>query len=234
MRKFLSKILAFIYLVPCYLSLFQKKYLVAAFIAFGLSILIMLLEAGIRSEASFIDRVKSKLGVSFVHVSIRKRSRKGLIGGFMIPILPFFVKIKYFEPGIKAESIIHELAHIYFFVHKFQLVAIFLLAYLSSIISSPVFTIFIMVSFLCVQEYLAFTKTQKIAESFGMKTRAFNIKMLVKYILVYALFISSIFFCFGILGFLVWPICLALLIILVVLIDRLLPVLFKMFDKVVL
>jgi hypothetical protein len=134
---------------------------------------------------SFVEKVQRRLRLSFVKVSIAQAKPKRIIAGFVIPIFPAFVKVRYRDEKIKLEAIIHELCHLHYFIYGFQIAGFLLLVQLGIGIN-PLIKWSIFVLFLLFQEFLAFNLAHKIGKEFGVDTRTFNNKMLFKYILVYS------------------------------------------------
>jgi len=162
---------------------------VALIYTVGLSGLIYVLSIYYESQKvgipmSFVEKVQSRLKLSFVKVTIKKSKPKSIIGGFVIPIFPSFVNIRYKDTAMKLEAIIHELCHIHYFIYGFQIAAFLLIVeigILSPLIKWPLF-----VTFLLFQEFLAFRLAHKVGAELGIKTRKFGKKILFKYILVYS------------------------------------------------
>ena len=145
--------------------------------------------------APLLEKIKSKYKLDFVFFNFRKSKPKSIIGGFMIPILPFFVSIRYKNKKLLLEAIFHELAHIYYFVYWFQALLFLILIYgLSYFKVNFWLRVPCFVLFLVFQEVLAFHKAHKMAKEFGIDTKKLSFKMLLQYVFVYTLMIGGLFF----------------------------------------
>jgi len=175
---------------------------VALIYTIGLSGLIYVLSIYYESQRvgipmSFVEKVQSRLNLSFVKVSVKKSKPKTIIGGFVIPIFPSFINIRYKDQAMKLEAIIHELCHIHYFIYGFQIAAFLLvvqIGILAPLIKWPLF-----VSFLLFQEFLAFRFAHKIGAELGVETRKFSKNILIKYIFVYSAVVSAMWISFYVL-----------------------------------
>jgi hypothetical protein len=208
------RILAWLYWLALFIAVFKGIWWAFGF-AVGLSLVITALslfyERKPLKHPSFVEKVQRRLGLSFVKVSIAQAKPKRIIAGFVIPIFPAFVKIRYQNEKIKLEAIIHELCHLHYFIYGFQIAGFLLLVQLGIGIN-PLIKWSIFVLFLLFQEFLAFNHAHKIGKEFGIDTRKFNNKILFKYVLVYStvaalayitmyVLRSSVGFLFGVLLF---------------------------------
>jgi hypothetical protein len=184
----IRRALAWSYWVSLFIAVFMGIWYAFGF-AIGLSLIITVLSLFYERKPlvhpSFVEKVQRRLGLSFVKVSIAQAKPRRIIAGFVIPIFPAFVKIRYQNEKIKLEAIIHELCHLHYFIYGFQIAGFLLLVQLGIGIN-PLIKWSIFVLFLLFQEFLAFRHAHKIGKEFGVDTRTFNAKILFKYILVYS------------------------------------------------
>lgn len=184
----IRRALAWLYWVSLFIAVFKGIWWAFGF-AIALSLIITTLSLFYESKPlqhpSFVEKVQRRLRLSFVKVSIAQAKPKRIIAGFVIPIFPAFVKVRYRDEKIKLEAIIHELCHLHYFIYGFQIAGFLLLVQLGIGIN-PLIKWSIFVLFLLFQEFLAFNLAHKIGKEFGVDTRTFNNKMLFKYILVYS------------------------------------------------
>ena len=136
-------------------------------------------------------RVKSKV------MNLPKR-----IGGFVMPILPFFyVTSKYWKGNLKKEAIIHENVHLYYLQNGWLIGVVLGIAVITSqamkIISEAVITPFIIFLFVLsavLFEQVTFIKTHEIGQSMGIVTREWNGRIGFRYFIIYAFQFAGVFF----------------------------------------
>ena len=155
---------------------------------------------GKRVGDDLVSEIQYDLNLDFAYFSYKPNNSKVVFGGYMIPFLPFFSKVrskKSFE-----EAAIHEHFHLYWMIYGFQTAFVYLLMYL---IGNEGWTIYIGVfCWLMIQEYLAFTSTEQYAKAIGITTpiRSFDKNTIVKYIMFYGSMLTS----FGLLKIYLKPI----------------------------
>jgi len=229
------RVLAWFYIASIFMAVFGGIWFAVGF-AVGLSVLIKILafiyEGKPLKNPSFVEKVQRRLGLSFVRVSIAQAKPRRIIGGFVIPIIPAFVKVRYQNEKIKLEAIIHELCHINFFIYGLQIVGFLLLVELGMKFH-PLVKWSMFVLFLLFQEFLAFNLARKIGKELGIETRKFKGIIIFKYILVYLAVASSAYLTLYVLSPQIsFPLAILVFFIAVKLIDVSFWYVFKFIDKV--
>jgi len=231
----IRKILAWLYIASIFIAVFKGIWWAVGF-AMGLSIMIALFSLfyernPLPKNASFVEKVQRRLRLSFVKVSIVKAKPKRIIGGFVIPIIPAFIKVSYQSEKMKLEALIHELCHIHYFIYGFQIVGFLLMVELGK---HPALKWGMFVLFLLFQEFLTFRLTRKIGKEFGIETRVFEKKIVFKYILVYSTVASLAYLTLYVLSPLIsFPLSIVLFFVAVKTIDLSFWYLFKAIDKII-
>jgi hypothetical protein len=237
MKKDFDFILALGYVVSFVFLLFGRLP-VSLMIILATSVVLAVSNYGFPSgraliNPSFLQRVQHAMHLDFVKVGIKKAKPRRVIAGFMLPLLPFFVRIRYPEKKKIKEAVVHELSHIWWFIYGGQLLLFILLVFIMSRTSISIWLrIFVILMFLLFQEYLAFKKTGILAKDFGIKDIGkFGLKTVVKYSLIYFTMMYGFLFIFLVLGVnlaVIW--CFVLFILLVIIIDRGFYYVFKFID----
>jgi len=165
-------------------------------------------ENKINKKDSLEIKIKKKLKIEFV-----KQYKKNFpkifdrVGGFIIPIFPFFSVInKRWNKNIPKEAIIHENVHLHYLLHSPLLIyLLWVLPLLVSIITkfSPFHLLkdnffIVMVPFYALAftlfERATFNKTNEIGKSLRVRTRKWNKYLATKYFFIYLIQLSIIFF----------------------------------------
>jgi hypothetical protein len=185
---------------------------------------------------TFLEKIQRHLKLDFVNVKVKKAKPKRIIAGFMIPLFPFFARIRYPTKEKIAEAIVHELSHIWWFIYGFQLACLMALIYVLELLHTSVWlkVSFIMV-YLLIQEHLAFSSTVKLDKkmSLGIKPQKMSLKTIFKYVLVYGTVLYSFLLIFLVIGAKWWfGFDILLFAGIVVLIDRGFWYVFKAIDKI--
>ena len=147
-----------------------------------------------KKNLDIVRRIQDDLGVDFAYFRYTpKKNKKSIIGGFIVPLLPFFVRVRSKKSFIEAA--IHENYHIWWMVFGFQTAFAYGLMALSAKYKSPwlIGSLFIF-GWLLLQEYLAFKLTRKYAVKHGFKVREFDKGVLKKYAVFYGSFVLAIYF----------------------------------------
>lgn len=135
-----------------------------------------------------LERLRFDTGTDWTELKIKEvsPSSKSIMGGFVIPFLPIFVRIKS-KPHLKYEAIIHEHMHIAWFVYGGQLAILYTaLLFLWWFDASTIVFVLTVFAWMILQEYLAFTSTRKYAhDNKWPETRPFDKVVVMKYLAVY-------------------------------------------------
>jgi hypothetical protein len=238
MKNAIDFIVALGYLVAA-IFLFLQNLSASILIILATSLALAVSNYGIRAQSNhgnltLLQQLKQRLRLGFVKVGIKKAKSRRIIAGFMIPLLPFFAKIRYPKKEKMSEAILHELSHIWWFIYGGQLLAfVFLVWVMQKIGISIWFRALVILAFLLFQEYLAFTKTKEIAPEFRIVDLSrFTGKTIFKYSLIYLVIMYGFLLIFLVLGqklAAIW--CILLFALLIMLVDRAFYYVFLQIDK---
>jgi hypothetical protein len=185
---------------------------------------------------TFLERIQQHLNLQFVDVQIKRAKPKRIIAGFMIPLFPFFARIRYPTKEKIAECIIHELNHIWWFIYGFQLTIFMLLAYALQLLHvSYWLRMVFVVAYLLLQEYLAFSSTARFdkKQNLNLRPSGMNLKTVVKYVLVYGTILYGYLFIFLVVGAKIWFMFdILMFVAVVVAVDRGFWYVFRAIDKI--
>lgn len=159
------------------------------------------LEQQIKSDLKITSVTKTKTFPSFFE----------RIGGFVTPIMPFFVVInKKWKRKSTPEAIIHEHIHLYYLQNGWILfyliyvtLCMFCLTYVFPIFQThyvPPIIILTVIAFVHF-EYITFKRTNMYADKFNIKSKKWDKRLLVDYTLLYSVQIIIIFY---VLKIIVW------------------------------
>jgi len=108
-------------------------------------------------------------------------------------VLPFIVFIKSGDK-LEGEAIIHEHMHILWSVYGGMTTLFYILMQVAWVINVHILWIpVIILSWLLLSEFLAFTYTKKLATKMGLSARSFSKKVIIKYVLFYGSYIALMF-----------------------------------------
>lgn len=148
---------------------------------------------------SLEHKVRSMLNVNGITIESNLPTKK--IGGFVIPLLPFFSVInKRWEKNLTDEAVIHENVHLYYLQNGWIIAILFLMflnMYLLKDIAKGYYGLVAMLTMIVLLihfEYITFKKTHKIGEIFGIPTREWDMNIFLRYLVLYGLQIPIIFF----------------------------------------
>ena len=201
----IKRVLGWAYLYPLYITLSTGAVVKSAIIAAIISALFIVINffekknVQFKEDDSFINTIKKRLGVEHVYVRLNSKKGKNGAAGFAIPILPAYVSIGSHDEIDRREIIIHELAHVHASVYWFQVSAFYCL--MTFAMATWFFQSFwyglmagvSIVFYMMMQEALAFNITRKIAREQGFESRHFSINIIVKYLVLYSVWISFAF-----------------------------------------
>lgn len=149
-----------------------------------------------RKDMKLEERIKDDLKITVIKKEANFPKWLNWIGGFVMPILPFFFVLnKKWKKKLNDEAIIHENVHLYYLQNGailwllvFIVVFHMALSSITTIFSRYPTVIILMPLVIAVTffEYITFNRTNKYGEKLGIKTRKWNSKICVKYLLVYS------------------------------------------------
>ena len=140
-----------------------------------------------KKNLDVVQRIQDDLDMDFAIFNYKPNEKKTIIGGFMIPILPFFSRVR--SKKRFTEAVIHEHYHMRWMIYGFQTAFAYLLISISSLLPYPFSYILggaFVLAWMLLQEFLAFNSTEKYAASKGFKgVRGFNKDIIKKYAVFY-------------------------------------------------
>jgi hypothetical protein len=140
-----------------------------------------------KKDLDIVERIQENLNMDFAIFNYKPNEKKTIIGGFMIPILPFFSMVR--SKKRFTEAIIHEHFHMRWMIYGFQTAFAYLLIAISSLLSYPFSYIVggaFVLAWMLLQEYMAFNSTKNYADAMRFKgVRSFNKDIVKKYAVFY-------------------------------------------------
>jgi hypothetical protein len=179
-----KKWIGFLWVIPFIVALFEGP-LIGFFIALAISAFFWIrfkLRSSKRPDGlNVVERIQDDLGVDWVTFEYKQPKKKGLMGGYMFPLFPWFSKVKSKEKFYEAT--IHEHMHIWFMVYGGMTPVIYLSVYF--LYKNYIGLALFIIAWMIINEYLAFTFTHDFAKGKGFDTRTFTAQTLGKYLCLY-------------------------------------------------
>ena len=173
-------------------SLFSRYLFIYGAMMVVLSILLKRGASFKNSGKTFDEKIKSQLKIS-AKSKVMNLPKK--IGGFVMPILPFFqVTSKRWKGSLRKEAVIHENVHLYYLQNGWMIWVVIgisiinsqLLKLFSKTRMAP-FLIFLLIISAVLFEQVTFRKTHEIGQRMGIVTREWDIRIGLRYFIIYAL-----------------------------------------------
>lgn len=140
-----------------------------------------------KKNLDVVRRIQDDLHLDFAYFRYKPSDKKSIIGGFMIPILPFIAFVRSKKRFIEAS--IHEHYHMWWMIYGFQTAVAFAFIAIAGYLPFPwsyVAAGICVLAWMIFNEYLAFTSTKAYAEARGFKgIRSFDLGIVKKYAVFY-------------------------------------------------